>query len=140
VDNGTDVSIAEIASTTVNDESTPTVDYFLDGMMSMTGASWSHATTSPLLSLAGTVNNTASTITRTTGSFVTDGWQIGDVLIAAGLDTAGDNGKPVVILSVAATTLTLYGSPFTLDADSNSGTDVVLWKVGGSPTTNTALD
>lgn len=140
VDNGTDVVLTEVASTTVYDESTTTVDYFLDGMTTMSGATWSHATCSPLLASAGTVNNTTTTITRTTGSFVTDGWQVGDVLIAAGLDTAADNGKPVVVLTVAATTLTFYGTPFTNDADSNSGTDVVLWKVGGSPNTNVSLD
>jgi len=47
------------------------------------------------------------TIVRASGSFVTDGWQAGDVAIIAGSAQAANNGVPFVVATVAALTLTL---------------------------------
>lgn len=60
----------------------------------------------------GTVAFTATTnatITRTTGSFITDGWMVGEKLMAFNSTGAANNGKPVSITAVTATTLTLSG-------------------------------
>lgn len=60
----------------------------------------------------GTVTTTATTnatITRSTGSFITDGWKAGDQLMLDGAVSAANNGTVGVITAVTATTLTLSG-------------------------------
>lgn len=59
---------------------------------------------------------TSSTITRTTGSFITDGFKVGGrVTIRAAEDPANDGTH--VLTGVAALTLTVSGTPFTTNAD-----------------------
>ncbi len=61
----------------------------------------------------GTVATTAttnSTITRTVGSFITDGFQIGDNIMVFGAVSAANNGMIAIVTGVAAGTLTLSGT------------------------------
>ncbi len=85
---------------------------------------------------AATTVTSNSVITRASGSFVTDGFQAGDLVITAGLDTAAENGRVYRVATVAALVLTLSGTPLTDDAD--AGNDVVVTKVGGLATSNIA--
>lgn len=61
----------------------------------------------------GTVTTTAtthSTITRSAGSFITDGWKVGDVCMAFGSLSAANDGMQGRVTAVAAGTLTLDGT------------------------------
>ena len=69
------------------------------------------------LSGAGTIAfATSSTFTRTTGSFVTDGFLVGDYLFIQNAEDAANDGTSL-ITNVAATTITVSGTPFTTNAD-----------------------
>lgn len=59
---------------------------------------------------------TSSTFTRTTGSFITDGFLVGDYVFFQNAEDTGNNGA-FEITGVAATTLTVSGTPFTTNAD-----------------------
>ena len=63
---------------------------------------------------------TTSTITRASGSFVTDGYVVGGQVTVRNADQAGNNGT-FVLTAVAALTLTVTGTPLTVDAaDTNA--------------------
>ena len=72
----------------------------------------------------GTVTFTSSTIARAVGSWITDGWTPGDLvmsfsLTAAGIATArvaGQDGVLGIVTGVTATTITVNGTPFTAGA------------------------
>jgi len=69
------------------------------------------------LSGAGTLAfATSNTFTRTTGSFVTDGFLPGDYVFFQNAEDTGNNGS-FLLTNVAATTLTVTGTPFTTNAD-----------------------
>lgn len=57
-----------------------------------------------------TVDNTAKTITRASGSWIADGFKIGDVVRASSLDPA-INGKNLRIANLTATVITTVESP-----------------------------
>lgn len=59
---------------------------------------------------------TSSTITRASGSFVTDGYQVGGQVTVRGSAT-GDHNGTFVLTGVAALTLTVTGTPFTTGLD-----------------------
>lgn len=59
---------------------------------------------------------TSSTITRATGSFITDGYKVGGQVTIRGSAT-GDHNGTFVLTAVAATTLTVTGTPFTTGLD-----------------------
>lgn len=61
------------------------------------------------MGVAATTATTNATVTRTVGSFITDGWKAGDQLMLDGAVSAANNGNPVSITAVTATTLTLNG-------------------------------
>lgn len=52
-------------------------------------------------------------LNRTAGSFITDGYKIGDQVMGFGHATAANDGVGVVVTAVAAITLTVNGVPFT---------------------------
>ena len=58
------------------------------------------------------VNATAKTFTRASGSFITDGVEVGDLIYFPGL--AGGNAKPFIVTAVTATVVTGAGNPNTL--------------------------
>jgi hypothetical protein len=62
---------------------------------------------------------TSSTITRSAGSFITDGYKVGGRVTIRNATVGGNNGT-FVLTAVAATTLTVTGTPFTTGADANA--------------------
>lgn len=75
----------------------------------------------------GTATTTVSTIVRTTGSFVTDRWNPGDLVMlfnSPGTARQATDGIVAVVTAVTATTLTVNGTPFTA-LTLNSGVRVV---------------
>ena len=58
-----------------------------------------------------TGNTTNATYTRTTGSFITDGFTVGDSVMSLGSVNAGNNGLVGTITAVTALGLTLNGVP-----------------------------
>lgn len=60
---------------------------------------------------------TQNIINRTSGSYITDGFAVGDKVMVLG-DTANpaNNGTPQVVTAVAALTLTVNGTPWTNEA------------------------
>jgi len=57
-----------------------------------------------------------STITRASGSFITDGYKVGGA-VTTRLATTGGNDGTFVLTAVAALTLTVTGTPFTSEVD-----------------------
>ena len=81
----------------------------------------------------------ATTVTRSAGSFVTDGYAIGDRVTITGASNALNN-KTVVLTAVAATILTASAAGFTVDT---AKTGVTLAKTLGTATainTNSVFD
>jgi len=62
---------------------------------------------------------TSSTITRASGSFVTDGYKVGGQVTVRNADAPANDGT-FVLTAVAALTLTVTGTPFTTGADTNA--------------------
>lgn len=62
---------------------------------------------------------TSSTITRASGSFITEGYKKGGRVTVRNATVGGNNGT-YVLTAVAALTLTVSGTPFTTGADSNA--------------------
>lgn len=64
----------------------------------------------------GTVTTTTNTLVRASGSFITDGWQVGDLVMTfAPYGTAANTGVDGIlgiVTTVSATTLTVNGTPF----------------------------
>jgi hypothetical protein len=52
-------------------------------------------------------------VNRSAGSFITDGYKVGDSIMLFGCPTAGNNGLLAQVTAVAALTLTCNGTPFT---------------------------
>jgi hypothetical protein len=65
----------------------------------------------------GVMATTTGTITRINGSFITDGWRVGDTVMlfcpANAARVAGVDGVLGIVTTVAALTLTVNGTPFT---------------------------
>lgn len=63
----------------------------------------------------GAMTTTTSSIPRTSGSFIADGWQVGDVAMCFApygtAPNAGVDGIPCIVTAVAALGLTLNGTP-----------------------------
>lgn len=70
-------------------------------------------------------SSAANTITRTTGSFLADGWAIDDLCIVDGATTLA-NSTGAVVTGVTATTLTFAVSTFT--ASENLPAGALLWR------------
>lgn len=91
-------------------------------------------TTGALIVLA----STATTIVRTAGSFVTDGFKVGDVVNVTGFTDAGNNGLSL-ITSMTATVLTvssLAGQTRSIEAEGDTVTVLVKGKKTFVPLTN----
>lgn len=81
----------------------------------------------------------ATTITRSAGSFITDGFAVGDTVTVTGASVAGNN-KNIVITTLTATVMTASAAGFTVDT---AKTGVTLAKTLGTPVaanTNTVFD
>lgn len=79
----------------------------------------------PGQSQMGTVSvTTQNVLNRTTGSFLTDGWQVGDDVMMFDTATAANNGVKGAVTVVTATAMTVSGTPWTNDAASGAATRV----------------
>jgi hypothetical protein len=76
-------------------------DDWLEGAL---GGTWATAATTGSTSLA--TNSTGNKIIRTAGSFISDGFMVGDVVTLSGFATAGNNGETIII-DVTALQLTV---------------------------------
>src|SRR5690606_20075298 len=97
------------------------MDSFMEGALR---SDWATAASTPATSLAAV--DADNTFTRAAGSFVTDGWTVGQSGISSGFATAANNGY-FVVTAVAATTLTIEGLDL---ADEAAGGDEVLSNSG----------
>lgn len=77
------------------------------------------------------------TITRTSGSFVTDGWLVGDRLLVSGSTTLA-NSFFVTLTVVAALTLTFVTA--TVDTAENFPTGAIMWKLSQLHLTTLAIN
>lgn len=76
----------------------------------------------------GTLSTTTSTIVRATGSYITDGWRPGQGVIIVTPDGVAEDAQAgifAVITGVTATTLTVAGTPLTVNAGLAAGTRLV---------------
>lgn len=63
---------------------------------------------------ATTLAIAATTLTRSAGSFITDGFAIGDVVVVSGTGTVAGNQTPAVITGITATVITCAGAGWTV--------------------------
>ncbi len=76
-------------------------DDFLEGAL---GGTWATAPTTGSVTLAST--SSGNKVTRSSGSFISDGFMVGDVVTLSGFATSGNNGETQII-GVAAGELTV---------------------------------
>lgn len=62
------------------------------------------------------ITTTTSTIVAGAGSWITAGLKVGDVIVLSGHSTAANNGIPLRIVTLTALTITVAGTPLTLNA------------------------
>lgn len=97
-----------------------------DLLQAALGGTWSTVKDSTVTSLSAA----SGSFTRATGSFVTDGFAVGDVVTASGFATAGNNGRFLVTAVVA---LTLTVTPLqgqTMGADVSAAGRQVIARAG----------
>lgn len=76
------------------------------------------------------VTNTGTKFTRSTGSFVTDGFKVGDVVSASGFTTANNNSHYCLVTAVAALTLDIAPLDGVVLTDESEGDTVTIAVVG----------
>jgi len=91
-------------------------DELLAGAMT---SSWVAGVSQTSVSVA--VDATAKTFTRSTGSFITDGVEVGNLI--AFTDLPGENGKPFIVTAVTATVVTGAGIQKPLTTAAAAATD-----------------
>lgn len=94
------------------------------------------ATTGALATLS--VTNTGTKYTRSSGSFVTDGFKVGDVVSATGFATANNNSHYGLVTAVAALTLTVTTLDGVVLTDEAAGATVTIAVVGKKTYTPTS--
>lgn len=85
------------------------------------------------------VTNTGTKFTRSSGSFVTDGFKVGDVISATGFSTANNNSHYVLVTVVAALTMDIVpldGTVLTDEAAGGTRTIAVVGKKTYTPETS----
>jgi hypothetical protein len=100
-------------------------DILLEAIMRST---WSPALTTAATAFT-TLATTTSTITAASGSFLTTGIRVGDVLILTSTATPANNNLNVRVVSLTATVITVAGTPLTVAAADATGNLVRLKKV-----------
>jgi hypothetical protein len=96
----------------------------------------SGATTGAVAVIA--VTTTGTKYVRSTGSFITNGFKIGDVVAAAGFTEANNNSHYGIITALSATDMTVYtldGVALTDEAEGDTVTLAVVGKKSYTPTT-----
>lgn len=99
-------------------------DMLLEAIMRGT---WSNALAVALAATDGTT--TASTIVRATGSWITDGYRVGDIVTITGDATAANNNIRLRVVGITDTTITVAGTPLTANATARAFTVTRLKKV-----------
>jgi hypothetical protein len=97
------------------------VDFTFAGPVNEPVRSYYYVTTNPANTFAITSTNT---ITRTTGSWITDGYRVGGQITIVTSDTAGNLGT-YTIASLSSTVLVVTGTPLTNDAADSTFTAAV---------------
>ncbi|WFD55375.1 tail tube protein [Escherichia phage JSSK01] len=87
-----------------------------DWLAGALGSTWQSGVS--LSGLSITVAPAGKTFTRTDGSFITDGVEVGDLI--AFTDLTGDNAKPFIVTEVSATVVTGAGIQHTLTTETAS--------------------
>ena len=109
---------------------------------SMLRQAWQTAATTTALTTV-TAQATAPQFSRSTGSFLTDGFKVGDVIRWTGMTTSGNNSNNFLITAMTATTLTgifLNGSAVANQITGTSVTASVVGKKTWIPQTNHTRD
>lgn len=121
----------------VDNDSGVTSKIFTSGLMNPSTEQPYNTTVISILGSGASVVSSAI-IRRASGSYVDDGWQVGDLASTIGLDATAENGRVYVVAAVTALDLTLSGTPITTDG-TDTGNDMTVVKVGGSATANVIL-
>lgn len=82
-------------------------------------------TTGALTTVAAANTGTTGTYTRSAGSFITDGFKIGDLVLVSGYVTAGNNGQRIVT-GVTATVLSVYDPSSTMATEAAGPSVTIL--------------
>lgn len=110
---------------------------YADFLASALARNWTAATPSTLDSTTIASVGGTYTITRTTGSYLTDGVRVGNVIRLTGFATANNNKNLLVIALTAtvATVIALNGNTLTPETVASGGTYAVTGKSTYAPTT-----
>ena len=110
---------------------------YADFLASALARNWTAATPSTLDSTTIASVGGTYTITRTTGSYLTDGVRVGNVIRLTGFATANNNKNLLVIAltATAATVIALNGNTLTPETVASGGTYTVTGKSTYAPTT-----
>ena len=110
---------------------------YADFLASALARNWTAATPSTLDSTTIASVGGTYTITRTTGSYLTDGVRVGNVIRLTGFATANNDKNLLVIALTAtvATVITLNGNTLTPETVASGGTYAVTGKSTYAPTT-----
>jgi hypothetical protein len=84
------------------------------------------------------ITTTTSTIVASAGSWITAGVRVGDVVTLTNHATAANNNLRLRVVSVAALTITVAGTPLTADAVADNAFTLTILKKLKSPTTPTS--
>lgn len=110
---------------------------YADFLASALARNWTAATPTTLDSTTIASVGGTYTITRTTGSYLTDGVRVGNVIRLTGFATANNNKNLLVIAltATAATVIALNGNTLTPETVASGGAYVVTGKSTYAPTT-----
>ena len=110
---------------------------YADFLASALARNWTAATPSALGSTTIALVGGTYTITRTTGSYLTDGVRVGNVIRLTGFATANNDKNLLVIAltATAATVIALNGNTLTPETVASGGTYAVTGKSTYAPTT-----
>ena len=110
---------------------------YADFLASALARNWTAATPSTLGSTTIASVGGTYTITRTTGSYLTDGVRVGNVIRLTGFATANNNKNLLIIAltATAATVIALNGNTLTPETVASGGTYAVTGKSTYAPTT-----
>jgi hypothetical protein len=99
-------------------------------------STWSAALTTAASSFTTLTPNSTSTLTAASGSFLTTGIRVGDVVYLTGTATAANNNLNLRVVGVSASVITVAGTPLTVAGPDATGSLVRLKKVinGATPT------
>lgn len=108
-------------------------------------AAWASGSTTGAQTNIG-INTSTRTISRAAGSFITDGFKVGDIVRAAGFATTANNGKNLRLLTVTALAMTyaadawLTGAGMATEAAGASVTITVPGKKVATPSSGHTKD